>query len=85
MRLSFSSALKRCLFSPADSPVYFSDIVFADIITSYAKVVGDVWLSVCMLLPGGSLLIPPRQEGLVRWVLPTLMRCVLLRYIFVHC
>ena len=29
-----------------------------------------------MLLPGGSLLTPPAQEGWYRWILPTLMRCV---------
>ena len=56
--------------------VYFSDVVFADIFTSYAKVLGDVWLSLCMLLPGGSLLAPPKQYGLYRWILPTLMRYV---------
>ncbi|KAI0036875.1 EXS family-domain-containing protein, partial [Vararia minispora EC-137] len=72
-RDSFILGLKRCLFSPVDRPVFFSDIVFADVITSYAKVIGDVWLSLCMLLPGGSLLIPPRQEGLARWILPTVM------------
>jgi hypothetical protein len=56
--------------------IYFSDVVFADIFTSYAKVIGDVWLSLCMLLPGGSLLAPPKQYGWYRWILPTLMRYV---------
>ncbi|KAI0245237.1 EXS family-domain-containing protein [Lactifluus subvellereus] len=49
-----------------------SDIVFADIFTSYAKVLGDVWLSLCMLLPSGSL-PAPTQDGWYRWILPTLM------------
>jgi len=53
--------------------IYFSDVVFADIFTSYAKVLGDVWLSLCMLLPGGSLLSPPKQYGWYRWILPSLM------------
>ena len=69
----FSSAIHRCIF-PSPHRVYFSDVVFADIFTSFAKVLGDVWLSIFMLLPGGSLLAPPVQEGLARWILPTIMR-----------
>ena len=67
-------SIKRCISSPINHRVYFSDVVFADIFTSYAKVLGDVWLSFCMLLPGGSLLAPPKQYGLYRWILPTFMR-----------
>ncbi|KAI0318330.1 EXS family-domain-containing protein [Amylostereum chailletii] len=72
-RDAFLLSIRRCLFASANSPVYFSDVVFADIFTSYAKVLGDVWLSLFMLLPGGSLLTPPRQDGWARWILPTLM------------
>lgn len=68
------SALHRCLFPP-HRRVYFADVVFADVFTSFAKVLGDVWLSFCMLMPGGSLLTQPAQVGLARWILPTLMRC----------
>ncbi|KAF8135807.1 EXS family-domain-containing protein [Boletus edulis] len=63
----------RCLFPVSDSPVYFSDVVFADVLTSFAKVLGDMWLSLCMLLPGGSLLQPPPQDGWYQWILPSLM------------
>ncbi|KAI0081348.1 EXS-domain-containing protein [Panus rudis PR-1116 ss-1] len=69
----FLYAVHRCIFSPRNHRVYFSDVVFADIFTSFAKVIGDVWLSFCMLLPGGSLLAQPAQTGLSRWILPTLM------------
>ncbi|KAG1878372.1 EXS family-domain-containing protein, partial [Suillus subluteus] len=69
----FLQSAARCLFSSMDSPVYFSDVVFADVFTSFAKVLGDVWLSLCMLLPGGSLLSPPSLNGLSQWILPTLM------------
>lgn len=65
------SAISRCLSSRR---IYFADVVFADVFTSFAKVIGDVWLSAGMLLPGGSLLVPPAQEGWLRWILPTLMR-----------
>ena len=70
--LSRASAVRRCLF--AQNRIHFSDVVFADVFTSFAKVIGDVWLSICMILPGGSLLYPPPQTGLSRWILPTLMR-----------
>ncbi|GLB37569.1 putative EXS family protein [Lyophyllum shimeji] len=65
-------AIGRCLFSSWDSPVYFSDVVLADIFTSFAQVVGDVWLSLCMLLPGHSILKPHTGVG-SRWILPTVM------------
>ncbi|KAI0684794.1 EXS-domain-containing protein [Cytidiella melzeri] len=67
----FIHTVQRCLVSR--SRIYFSDVVFADIFTSFAKVLGDVWLSIYMMLPGGSLLFPPEQDGLVRWILPTFM------------
>lgn len=69
----FLQSAARCLFSSMDSPVYFSDVVFADVFTSFAKVLGDVWLSLCMLLPGGSLVSPPHLDGLSQWILPTFM------------
>ncbi|KAI0703376.1 EXS-domain-containing protein [Cerioporus squamosus] len=71
-RDKFLGAIHRCLF-PSPHRVYFSDVVFADIFTSFAKVLGDMWLSVYMLLPSGSLLAQPAQDGLTRWILPTLM------------
>ncbi|KAI0268741.1 EXS family-domain-containing protein [Gloeopeniophorella convolvens] len=72
-RDAFLLSIKRCIASPTNHRIFFSDVVFADIFTSYAKVLGDVWLSLCMLLPGGSLLYPPPQDGWFRWILPTLM------------
>ncbi|KAH8995678.1 EXS family-domain-containing protein [Lactarius akahatsu] len=72
-RDAFLMSIKRCVSSPLNHRIHFSDVIFADIFTSYAKVLGDVWLSLCMLLPGGSLLTPPAQEGWYRWILPTLM------------
>ncbi|RPD74255.1 EXS-domain-containing protein [Lentinus tigrinus ALCF2SS1-7] len=71
-RDKFLAAIHRCLL-PSPHRVYFSDVVFADIFTSFAKVLGDMWLSVYMLLPSGSLLAQPAQDGLTRWILPTLM------------
>ncbi|GJJ06474.1 hypothetical protein Clacol_000666 [Clathrus columnatus] len=53
--------------------VYFSDVVLADILTSLAKVMGDIWLSLLMLVPNGSLLAPPVQEGWLQWIVPLTM------------
>ncbi len=69
-------SIRRCLFSSMDSPVYFADVVFADVFTSFAKVLGDVWLCMRMLAPGNSVLVPPREDGWLRWVMPAIMRCV---------
>ncbi|TEB18862.1 hypothetical protein FA13DRAFT_1745065, partial [Coprinellus micaceus] len=72
-RDKFVQAIRRCLFSSATTPILFSDVIFADIGTSYAKIFGDVWLSLCMVIPGNSLLNAPSPDGLARWVLPTIM------------
>ncbi|KAH8107244.1 EXS-domain-containing protein [Cristinia sonorae] len=72
-RDAFLHAIHRCMFAPSEQPVHFSDVVLADVFTSYAKVIGDVWLSLCMLLPGGSLLVQPQFAGWSRWILPALM------------
>ena len=53
----------------------FSDVILADIFTSFAQVMGDVWLSLCMLIPGHSILSPSAGVGMARWILPTVMRC----------
>ncbi|KAL4074219.1 EXS-domain-containing protein [Scleroderma citrinum] len=72
-RESFLFAAERCFFTAANSPIHFSDVIFADIMTSYAKVLGDVWLSLWMLLPSGSMLSIPSHEGWLQWILPSLM------------
>lgn len=68
------SAIRRCLFPASSVPTLFADVVFADIFTSFAKVLGDIWLSFRMLLPENSLLVLPAQEGWSQWVLPTILR-----------
>ncbi|KAL5523704.1 hypothetical protein ACEPAG_7877 [Sanghuangporus baumii] len=73
VRDMFLLAVRRCLFSSTSIPVFFCDIVLADIFTSFAKVIGDVWLSFCMIMPGGSLLVFPEQSGWTRLVVPCLL------------
>jgi hypothetical protein len=73
-RPGLRSALRRCVLPPRGRPIFFADVLLADVGTSFAKVLGDVWLSVCMLVPGGSLNVLPALQGVSRWVLPTIMR-----------
>ncbi|KAM0793040.1 hypothetical protein ACM66B_000529 [Microbotryomycetes sp. NB124-2] len=48
-RMMFLRSMKRIVLGSIYSPVPFSDIILADILTSSAKVLGDVWSSGCML------------------------------------
>ncbi|EAU91059.2 hypothetical protein CC1G_03227 [Coprinopsis cinerea okayama7 len=72
-RAKFIQAIRRCFLSSMNTPIQFSDVILADIGTSFSKVIGDVWLSLCMIIPGNTILNPPPQVGLARWILPTLM------------
>ncbi|KDQ21866.1 hypothetical protein BOTBODRAFT_150872 [Botryobasidium botryosum FD-172 SS1] len=72
-RTIFLQCVRRCLVSPLDQPIHFSDVIFADIFTSYAKVIGDMWISACCLWPGGSLVRLPELEGFSSFVVPLLM------------
>ncbi|KAJ8077290.1 protein-ER retention protein [Marasmius tenuissimus] len=72
-RDSFLLSLRRCLFIRMNNPVYFADVVFADVLTSYAKVIGDVFLVLRMLWPGNSMLVKPVDSGWIRWLAPTVM------------
>ncbi|KAF5321187.1 hypothetical protein D9619_001558 [Psilocybe cf. subviscida] len=69
----FLLSIRRCVFPPTGGPIYFSDVIFADIGTSFAKVFGELWLSLWMLKPGNSILVPPVEDGLSRWVFPTVL------------
>ena len=68
------SAIRRCIFPPPNGPIHFSDVILADIGTSFARVLGDVWLALWMLKPGNSMLNPPVDDSWLRWILPTVMR-----------
>ncbi|KAF7315514.1 Protein-er retention protein [Mycena indigotica] len=80
-RDKFLQSIRRCLFSSMDAPIYFADVVFADVFTSFAKVLGDVWLSARMLLPGSTLFRTPDDGPWSRWIMPTIMRRVSLPYL----
>ncbi|KAG8995278.1 hypothetical protein FRB93_001172 [Tulasnella sp. JGI-2019a] len=70
----FLVALRRCLFPSSSKPVYFCDVILADIFTSFAKVLGDIWVSINMLMPGGSLLMAAVDlHGWSEWMVPVLI------------
>ncbi len=51
MRKSFGRALLLILTPSLSQVIPFSHVVLADILTSFAKVLGDVWLTACFLVP----------------------------------
>ncbi|RUS19600.1 EXS family-domain-containing protein [Endogone sp. FLAS-F59071] len=51
-RTRFLRSLSRILSLDLFSEVYFSDVILADILTSFAKVLGDLYTTVCALVVG---------------------------------
>ncbi|CED82712.1 Predicted small molecule transporter [Phaffia rhodozyma] len=51
-RMAFVQTIKRTIFSPLSEPVHFVDVICADILTSFAKVFGDLWVSMCLIFAG---------------------------------
>ncbi|GAA5911994.1 hypothetical protein JCM6882_004736 [Rhodosporidiobolus microsporus] len=51
-RMQFLSSIKRIVSPAIFRPVPFCDIILADILTSSAKVLGDVWVAGCLLFKG---------------------------------
>lgn len=50
-------------------------MILADIFTSFAKVLGDMWVSANMLMPAGSLLMAAVDlHGWSEWMVPVLIR-----------
>ncbi|KAI9140971.1 EXS family-domain-containing protein [Paraphysoderma sedebokerense] len=42
-RIEFLGALRRVVYAPISAKVYFGDVIFADILTSFSKVLGDLY------------------------------------------
>ncbi|SPO20625.1 related to ERD1 protein, required for retention of luminal ER proteins [Ustilago trichophora] len=51
MRKAFGRSVLLILTPSLTQPITFSEVVLADILTSFAKVFGDVWLTACFLVP----------------------------------
>lgn len=78
--IAFSTqrSLYRCLFSTPAQPIHFCDVIAADVLTSFAKVLGDIWISVLLLLPGGSLKSAFPGGFISDMAVPILLRLVVL-------
>ena len=53
-RFRFLRVFKRIAVGGLDQEGKFGDIMLADILTSYAKLLGDLWVTGCMFLGGIS-------------------------------
>lgn len=51
MRKAFGRSVLVILSPSLTQQITFSDVILADILTSFAKVLGDVWLTACFLVP----------------------------------
>jgi EXS family len=54
----------------------FGDIMLADILTSYAKVLGDLWVTGCMFLGGISAMSKPDRACGGKFAVPFVIRYV---------
>jgi hypothetical protein len=48
--------------------VFFADVILADILTSFAKVLGDLWVSASQIWYGGITHGRVRQYGWSNWI-----------------
>ncbi|EPS39345.1 hypothetical protein H072_6880 [Dactylellina haptotyla CBS 200.50] len=63
-RYRFLKNFRRIAFGYIDREQRFSDLLLADVLTSYAKVLGDIWICSCMFITGmSSTSAPERQCG----------------------
>ena len=51
MRKAFGRSILLILSPSLTQQITFSEVILADILTSFAKVLGDVWLTACFLVP----------------------------------
>jgi hypothetical protein len=61
-------AIRRILMPPSDAPIFFCDVILADILTSFAKVLGDLWISTCQIVMGGITQGRVKQHGMANYI-----------------
>lgn len=66
-RRALRRALARCLNPPAKSPIFFCDVILADILTSFAKVLGDLFVSANQIVFGGISHGRTAPHGMTKW------------------
>lgn len=67
-RRALRRSMWRCIFPPANSPIFFCDVIFADILTSFAKVLGDLIVSAGQVMFGGVSHGRVAPTGMAKWV-----------------
>ncbi|WWC67988.1 uncharacterized protein I206_101907 [Kwoniella pini CBS 10737] len=79
-RAGLRRAIKRIFLPSFNSPIFFCDVILADILTSFAKVLGDMWISACQIWLGEITHGRVGRAGWAGWVtlgmvsLPYLLR-----------
>ncbi|KAK9237137.1 EXS family-domain-containing protein [Lipomyces kononenkoae] len=72
-RFRFLRTLRRILLGGLDRDTRFADILVADALTSYTKVLGDMWVMTCMVVSNKPVVsIPDRACGSL-YVVPTIV------------
>jgi hypothetical protein len=66
-------AVKRIVYPSPTAPVFFCDVILADILTSFAKVLGDLWISSCQIWLGGITAGRVAQSGWSNWITLTMV------------
>jgi len=74
--MRFLRVLRRILVGGLDPDGKFGDVMLADILTSYAKVLGDLWVTGCMFLGGISATGKPDRACGGKYAVPFVMRYV---------
>ncbi|GMK55944.1 hypothetical protein CspeluHIS016_0210000 [Cutaneotrichosporon spelunceum] len=67
-RRALRHALVRCLNPPARESIFFCDVILADILTSFAKVLGDLFVSANQLIFGGISHGRQVPHGATKWL-----------------
>lgn len=75
-RFRFLRVLRRIAIGGLDKEGKFGDIMLADILTSYAKVLGDLWVTGCMFLGGVSATGKPDRACGGKLAVPLVIRYV---------
>jgi hypothetical protein len=76
-RFRFLRVLRRIMVGGLNKEGKFGDIMLADILTSYAKVLGDLWVTGCMFLGGVSATGKPDRACGGKFVVPLVIRYIL--------
>jgi hypothetical protein len=76
-RFRFLRVLRRIMVGGLDQEAKFGDVMLADILTSYAKVWGDLWVTGCMFLGGLSAAGKPDRACGGKLAVPLVIRYVL--------